>query len=185
MSSLATVFYGAVINPLSLHAYQALPHCLLSIDALGNIEWVVDDVEPHNLREALASKGLVDAEVFALKDGEFIIPGFVDTHTVSHRLSLYSLSKLLIQSMHLNTQMLACKFCFCLIYINPNPNLLFAEEDNTNYWIGWSTSHFQQKRSLWTLNLHEMFTNPWSDVSLTQEYVQFYFKLFLRLEPSW
>ena len=87
MSSSATTFYGAVINPTSLDVYQTLPRCLLSVDALGYIEWIVEDVEPYNLQETLASKRLVDAEVFALKDGEFIIPGFVDTHTVRYRLS--------------------------------------------------------------------------------------------------
>jgi len=76
-----TIFYGAVINPVSLTSYSALPRCLLVVDDSGNIEWIVDNVEAHALQEVLAAKGYVDAEVFALKDGEFLTPGFIDTHT--------------------------------------------------------------------------------------------------------
>ncbi|KIM48734.1 hypothetical protein M413DRAFT_437911 [Hebeloma cylindrosporum] len=77
----ATIFYGAVINPLSLTCYSAFPRCLLAVDGTGNIEWIVNDVEPHALQDVLAAKGHVDAEVLALKDGEYIMPGFIDTHT--------------------------------------------------------------------------------------------------------
>lgn len=77
-----TIFYGAVINPLSLTSYSAFPRCLIAVDGSGNIGWIVDDVEPHALQEVLAAKGHVDMEVLALKDGEFIMPGFIDTHTV-------------------------------------------------------------------------------------------------------
>ncbi|KAF8163613.1 hypothetical protein B0H34DRAFT_651932 [Crassisporium funariophilum] len=76
-----TIFYGAVINPVTLTSYSAWPRCLLAVDASGNIEWIIEDVEAHKLQEALASKGYFDVEVVALKDGEFIAPGFIDTHT--------------------------------------------------------------------------------------------------------
>ncbi|KAF8969631.1 hypothetical protein BDZ97DRAFT_1902411 [Flammula alnicola] len=76
-----TIFYGAVINPISLTTYSAFTHCLLAVDASGNVEWIVDNVEAHELQETLAAKGYIDAEVVALKDGEFIMPGFIDTHT--------------------------------------------------------------------------------------------------------
>jgi len=82
MSGSATIFYGAVINPTGLTSYDASPRCLLAVNVSGNIDWIVNDVEPHNLQDTLAAKGQLDADVFALKDGEFIIPGFVDTHTV-------------------------------------------------------------------------------------------------------
>ncbi|TFY78765.1 hypothetical protein EWM64_g5243, partial [Hericium alpestre] len=83
MSSLprSTVFYGAVINPQTLTDYQALPNCLLSVGPDGAIDWLVDDVPDSMVQEVLAQKGSVDADVIALKHGEFIMPGFVDTHT--------------------------------------------------------------------------------------------------------
>ncbi len=83
MSGPATIFYGGVVNPISHDSYSVFPQCVLSVDSLGNIEWMVDDVKPHNLQTTLAAKGRVGAEVLALKNGEFIIPGFIDTHTVS------------------------------------------------------------------------------------------------------
>jgi hypothetical protein len=77
-----TIFYGPVINPVSLTRFSALPHCLLSIDSSGKIEWMIDNVYDHQLQETLASKSLSGASAIRLKDGEFLMPGFIDTHTV-------------------------------------------------------------------------------------------------------
>lgn len=87
----ATVFYGPVINPISLTTYSAYPRCLLAVNKSGNIDWVVDDVEPSVLQEVLASKGYIDAAqvLVELKEGEFLMPGFIDTHTVCANISLY------------------------------------------------------------------------------------------------
>ncbi|PPQ63252.1 hypothetical protein CVT24_006777 [Panaeolus cyanescens] len=77
-----TIYYGAVVNPRSLQAYDLWPRCLLAVNAKGVIDWVVEDVQPHELQDALASKGhSLETDFVALKDGEFLIPGFVDTHT--------------------------------------------------------------------------------------------------------
>ncbi|KAF8882424.1 hypothetical protein BD779DRAFT_1612446 [Infundibulicybe gibba] len=67
------VYYGPVINPQSPSTYQALPRCLLAIGTAGTIEWIVDDVESALVQEALAQK--------ELPQGQFIMPGLVDTHT--------------------------------------------------------------------------------------------------------
>ena len=76
------IFYGPVINPVSLTCFNTLPHCLLSIDLSGKIEWMIDNVDKHQLQKTLASKALSDTNIVHLKDGEFLIPGFIDTHTV-------------------------------------------------------------------------------------------------------
>ena len=81
-----TIFYGGVINPSHIDSFSALPRCVLCVDTEGNIAWIIDDVEPQHLQEQLAMRGLVDPEIIILKDGEFIIPGFIDTHTVSENL---------------------------------------------------------------------------------------------------
>lgn len=93
MSGTTTVFYGGVINPQSLTEYAALPRCLLAVGASGNIEWLVEDVPAHELESVLAQKGYstVDIDLVELKKGEFLMPGFVDTHTVSS-ISSFALS---------------------------------------------------------------------------------------------
>ena len=77
------IFYGPVINPVSLTRFNTLPHCLLSIDPSGKIEWMIDNVDKHQLQKTLASKALSHVKIVYLKDGEFLMPGFIDTHTVT------------------------------------------------------------------------------------------------------
>ncbi|KAF8808969.1 Metallo-dependent hydrolase [Phlegmacium glaucopus] len=76
-----SIFYGAVINPISLTCYSILPQCLLSIDPSGRIEWMIGNIERHELQETLTSKGCVDIDIVILGDGQFLMPGFIDTHT--------------------------------------------------------------------------------------------------------
>ncbi len=84
---MSTIFYGALINPVSLTSYDALPHAVLSVSRqTGNIDWVEKDVPASSLQDVLAQHGVVDmsdVELVELKDGEFLMPGFIDTHTVS------------------------------------------------------------------------------------------------------
>ncbi|KAI5124565.1 hypothetical protein M0805_003085 [Coniferiporia weirii] len=88
--STVSVYYGAVISPESLTSYSALPRALIAVDPTGHISWIEPDVEPDQLRAVIERK-LPEIQVSAgtevyvalteLKDGEFILPGFVDTHT--------------------------------------------------------------------------------------------------------
>ena len=43
---------------------------------------MIDNVDKDQLQPTLASKALSDVNITHLKDGEFLIPGFIDTHTV-------------------------------------------------------------------------------------------------------
>ena len=79
MSYRKTLFYGSVINPEDLTHYKALPRCLLAVNASGDVDWIIDDVEPAAI-DACCNEHV---DLVKLKDDEFIIPGFVDTHTVS------------------------------------------------------------------------------------------------------
>ncbi|KAJ7271938.1 hypothetical protein B0H12DRAFT_1044019 [Mycena haematopus] len=79
MSSI--VYYGSVINPVSLASLQALPRCLLAVASTGNIDWIVEDVEDSMVQETMAAHGYIDIDVVCLREGEFIMPGFCDTHT--------------------------------------------------------------------------------------------------------
>ncbi|KAH9981327.1 hypothetical protein BGW80DRAFT_1454222 [Lactifluus volemus] len=80
-SQIPTIFYGPVVNPRSISSYQALPNCLLAIGPSGDIEWIEEDVHHTTLEAALARRGSLDVPLVILQDGEFILPGFVDTHT--------------------------------------------------------------------------------------------------------
>ena len=86
---MTTVFYGALVTPASHSAALALPHALLAVDNhTGTIAWVEQDVPASVLQDALARHGVLDAadvDLVELKYGEFLLPGFIDTHTVSVR----------------------------------------------------------------------------------------------------
>ena len=91
---MSTIFYGALVTPDSLTDYLALPHALLAVSKdTGVIEWVEEDVAADELQDTLAKHGIVagdyqaDFELVELKFGEFLLPGLVDTHTVSMRWS--------------------------------------------------------------------------------------------------
>ncbi|KAH9945880.1 guanine deaminase [Epithele typhae] len=80
---MSTIFYGALISPISLTTYDALPRALLAVSrATGDIDWVERDVPPEALQHVLARHGLLadDVELVELKHGEFLMPGFIDTH---------------------------------------------------------------------------------------------------------
>ncbi|KAJ7582955.1 hypothetical protein C8J56DRAFT_1055974 [Mycena floridula] len=80
---MTTIFYGSVANPVSLTQYDALPRCLVSVAADGTIDWIVEDVESSMVQQVMAQKGCIDpTEIYPLSDGEFLMPGLVDTHIV-------------------------------------------------------------------------------------------------------
>ncbi|KAK1217416.1 hypothetical protein PQX77_019956 [Marasmius sp. AFHP31] len=75
------VFYGSVINPETLTSYKASSNTLLALSPQGNVEWIAHDIQDSMVQETLLQNGCIDAEVLALREGQFIIPGFIDTHT--------------------------------------------------------------------------------------------------------
>ena len=82
MASISSVYYGSVVNPISPASYDTLLNCLIGVNRQGDIEWMVDRVPVTAIQDTLAQKGCPDAETVILSAGEFIIPGFIDTHTV-------------------------------------------------------------------------------------------------------
>jgi guanine deaminase len=81
-SETSTIFYGPVVNPKSHSSFQALPRCLLAVGASGQIDWMEEDVHESAVLNVLAQHGSLDIPLVSLRHGEFILPGFVDTHTV-------------------------------------------------------------------------------------------------------
>lgn len=82
---MSTVFYGDLISPTSLTTYLALPRALLSVSrTTGEIQWLEEYVPAAQLQDTLAAHGQIDnVDLVELKPGEFLMPGFIDTHTVS------------------------------------------------------------------------------------------------------
>ncbi|KAI0934761.1 hypothetical protein AcV5_006501 [Taiwanofungus camphoratus] len=80
---MSTVYYGGLITPGTLTEYIALPHALLSVSgSTGEIEWIEEDVPESMLQNVLAKHGMLSGfDLLALKLGEFLMPGFIDTHT--------------------------------------------------------------------------------------------------------
>ncbi|KAJ7219426.1 Metallo-dependent hydrolase [Mycena pura] len=77
----AIVYYGSVVNPVNLGTFKALPSCLLAVGPTGNIDWIAEHVGDSMVQETMAAHGYVDVEVVCLREGEFIMPGLIDTHT--------------------------------------------------------------------------------------------------------
>ena len=79
------VFYGALVSPRTLSEHTVSPSAVLCVSHAGTIEWVEHDVHSSALQDVLAKHGLYfhDVEFTELKHGEFLMPGFIDTHLVS------------------------------------------------------------------------------------------------------
>ena len=66
----------------------------MAVNAFGNIEWLIPDVDSTQVQSILkdrfkrVGRGAVQVEFIELDDGEFLLPGFVDTHTV-HRFATH------------------------------------------------------------------------------------------------
>ncbi|CEL62969.1 hypothetical protein RSOLAG1IB_10616 [Rhizoctonia solani AG-1 IB] len=78
------LFHGPVITPVTVHKAEFWPSALLYVNPAGTIEWIVSDVEPSQIQTVALEKGLVlddSVDIYELKYGEWLMPGFVDTHT--------------------------------------------------------------------------------------------------------
>lgn len=81
---MVVIFYGALVSPKSLTEYDAFPHAVVCVSKAGVIEWVEKDVPATELQHVIAKHGFTSIEAVNLVDlkrGEFIMPGFIDTHT--------------------------------------------------------------------------------------------------------
>ncbi|KAF9448012.1 Metallo-dependent hydrolase [Macrolepiota fuliginosa MF-IS2] len=81
MSSSFSIFYGGVVTPVDASHWKAMPRCLLAVDPSGNVAWLIEHLEENTIPEVLNQKGRSTVDVVILRKGEFIVPGFIDTHT--------------------------------------------------------------------------------------------------------
>lgn len=91
------VFHGTVIHSLGPTSLEILDDALLVVGADGTIQSLDAGVPSASVPGALASRGLDADEVRYLGRGEFLIPGFVDTHNHAPQYAQRGLG----QSMHI------------------------------------------------------------------------------------
>lgn len=88
-SAPTTIFYGQVVTPKSLLDYDAFVRAVLAVGSNGNILWIEPDVGEERLKETINSRlqaegiSLNDVHLRRISDSQFLMPGFIDTHTVS------------------------------------------------------------------------------------------------------
>lgn len=73
-------FYGTVIHSASLSEIAILENALLVVDDFGNITAVEANVDKGKVSERLQALGAAECQLTELGKGQFIMPGFVDTH---------------------------------------------------------------------------------------------------------
>ncbi|ETS84568.1 hypothetical protein PFICI_02593 [Pestalotiopsis fici W106-1] len=93
---MALVFHGTVIHSLGPTELEILEDALLIVRADGTVQSLDAGVAKSSVPNLLAARGL-DDEVRYLSRGEFLIPGFVDTHNHAPQYAQRGLG----QSMHI------------------------------------------------------------------------------------
>ncbi|CAG8302233.1 unnamed protein product [Penicillium salamii] len=81
-SGLPIAFHGTVIHSKALDDLEILENCFLLVANNGRIQSIQADVEPSQINSLLLANGYAP-DVFPvkrLKRGQFLCPGFVDTH---------------------------------------------------------------------------------------------------------
>ena len=80
----ALAFYGSIIHSPSIGKVEILANTLICISADGIITVLEPNILPNQLEDKLSALGLgaegQDLYLYHLHRGEFLIPGFVDTH---------------------------------------------------------------------------------------------------------
>lgn len=81
-AGLPLAFHGTVIHSRSLNELEILHDCFVLVDKAGKIQALQADVQPDKINSIVTEYGYAP-DVFPVKHlrrGEFLCPGFVDTH---------------------------------------------------------------------------------------------------------
>lgn len=81
-SGLPLAFHGTAIHSRSLNELEILENCFILVDKAGKIQALQKDVDPSQISTIIADHGYAP-DVFPVKHlqrGQFLCPGFVDTH---------------------------------------------------------------------------------------------------------
>ncbi|KAL7806619.1 Metallo-dependent hydrolase [Trichoderma gracile] len=81
MAQPAKAVHGTLIHSLSPTNLQVLPNSLLTISSTGTILSLQPNISPSDIPTILAQQNIQnDIPILTLSHGQFLIPGFVDTH---------------------------------------------------------------------------------------------------------
>lgn len=76
------LIHGPIVTPRTPHSATYLPNALIYIDH-GIIKWIEEEVVgDSHMEDILGRQALQELNIFKLRKGEFLMPGFIDTHTV-------------------------------------------------------------------------------------------------------
>lgn len=79
-SGKAVAFYGVIAHSTDLDTLAILDNTLVVVNAEGRIAKVESGMAKEKIPDTLSELGLEGIEVIELQRGQFLIPGFVDTH---------------------------------------------------------------------------------------------------------
>ncbi|CAG8657024.1 2053_t:CDS:2, partial [Acaulospora morrowiae] len=80
-TTISLVFHGTLIHSLSLTKLEIILSALLGIDEFGKIAFVEKNLTDQNANSILNKWETAGAKIVRLSKRQFLIPGFVDTHT--------------------------------------------------------------------------------------------------------
>src|SRR3954451_9579526 len=81
-TKISKVFYGSFIRSLSLTNLEILQNTLLGVDFFGRIAFIEKNIlDGKTLNDIISQWDFPEKEVVRLSKRQFLMPGFVDTHT--------------------------------------------------------------------------------------------------------
>lgn len=87
---MSIVYYGSLVTPVDLRTVDILVNALIAVSSDGKIAWLERDVQSSVVQDVLLQHSWQDVEVIQLLSGEWIMPGFVDTHTHAPQVAVVS-----------------------------------------------------------------------------------------------
>jgi guanine deaminase len=82
LDTLPLAYHGTIIHSISLTELEILEKGLLVLSTSGKILQIEKHIEPHDIDNTLRKYGLSPSRtsIHRLSRGEFLLPGFIDTH---------------------------------------------------------------------------------------------------------
>ncbi|KAK4082318.1 uncharacterized protein Triagg1_2130 [Trichoderma aggressivum f. europaeum] len=80
MTESSKAIHATLIHSLSPAQLQVIPDALITVSSSGTILTLQPNVPPLNISNILAEQNIANIPLTTLSHGQFLIPGFVDTH---------------------------------------------------------------------------------------------------------